>query len=83
MTQYDTIDELQQRKTELNADAEKQKDKIVSLWSELTAPRPAASKGEMIAAIVNNSVAAIDGYLLVRKLIKNYGFIFRWNKKKR
>ena len=82
MTQYNTIDELQQRKTELNAAAEKHKVEVASLWSELTTPRPVSSKGEMIAALVNNSVAVIDGYLLVRKLIGNYGFIFKKKKKK-
>ncbi len=45
-------------------------------------PQKDSSKGEWIANIVSNSVTAIDAFLLIRKLTKNYGFLFGHKKKK-
>jgi hypothetical protein len=36
-----------------------------------------STKGEYIASIIANSITAIDAFLLVRKLMKNYGGLFR------
>ena len=81
-TTYNTLDEIQQRKNELQAGIQQQSEQIGTLWHELTAPQESNSKGEMIASLVTNSITAIDGFLLVRKLIKNYGWLFKKKKKK-
>lgn len=78
---YSTLEEIQQRKGELQAGIQKNTKQINMLWRDLTAPQPAESKGEMIASLVSNSVTAIDGFLLVRKLLKTYGWIFKRKKK--
>jgi hypothetical protein len=36
----------------------------------------------MIASLVTNSITAIDAFILVRKLMRNYGFLFGRKKRK-
>ena len=73
---YTTLEQLQQRKEELRTSLQGESQKIGELWHGLTAPKPDSSKGEMIASLVTNSITAIDAFLLVRKLMKNYRSIF-------
>ncbi|MBQ7513845.1 MAG: hypothetical protein IJS95_05585 [Prevotella sp.] len=79
---YQTLEEIEKRKDELQTTIHAQGEQIGTLWHDLTAPQPSASKGEMIAHIVTNSITAIDGFLLVRKLIRNYGFLFGRRRRK-
>lgn len=79
---YNTLEEIQLRKQELQAGIEEQNEQISTLWRELTTPQESSSKGELIANLVANSVTAIDGFLLVRKLMKTYGSLFKRKKKK-
>ena len=85
MTQpeYNTLDDIQARKSELQAVILEEGDKIATLWHEVVAPKPSASKGELIANLVSNGITAIDGFLLVHKLIRNYGYLFSWTRRKR
>jgi hypothetical protein len=80
-TVFNTLDDIQQRKDALQADIQKDSERIGTLWHGLTAPQKSDSKGELIANLIANSITAIDAFLLVRKLIKNYGFIFGHKKK--
>lgn len=77
---YHSLEEIQQRKEELAADIQKDNDKFGTLWNELITPREATTKGEWVAGLIANSVTAIDAFLLVRKLMKNYGQFFRRKK---
>lgn len=77
----ESLEDLQQRKEELKSEIQEGNDKISLLWHELVAPQKSNSKGELIASLVSNGVTAIDGFLLIRKLIKGYGFLFRRKKK--
>jgi len=79
---YNTLEEIQLRKNELQADIQQQNEQIGKLWHELTTPQESNTKGEMIASLVTNSITAIDGFLLVRKLLKTYGWLFKRKKKK-
>ena len=80
---YNTLEDIQQRKDALQADIRKDNEQIGTLWRELTAPQKSDSKGELIANLVANSITAIDGFLLVRKLMKTYGYIFNRKKKRK
>lgn len=82
-TSYQTLEEIQLRKSKLKADIQGESKKIDELWHELTAPQPAGSTGELIANIVANSITAIDAFLLVRKLTKTYGSILGLFRKKK
>lgn len=81
MLKYASLEEIQTRKDELKNSIQQQSNQITSLWNDLTAPKPASSKGELIASLVSNSITAIDGFLLVRKLMRTYGSIFGRKKK--
>ena len=74
---FQTLDDIIKRKEELAAGIQKESDQISTLWHSLYAPSKSGSKGEMVASIISNSVTAIDAFLLVRKLMKTYGHIFR------
>jgi hypothetical protein len=80
---YTTLEQIQERKNQLSVDIQRESHHIGELWHELAAPKPASSKGELIASLVSNSITAIDAFLLVRKLMKTYGWIFRKNKSKK
>jgi len=79
---YNTLEDLQARKNELKADIQENNEKIAAVWQELVVPKKSNSKGELVANLVSNGITAIDGFLLVHKLIKNYGFLFSWKRKK-
>lgn len=73
---YNTLEEILQRKTELEQILHQRGEQIESLWHDLFTPKEVNSKGEMIASLISNSITAIDAFLLVRKLFKSYGYLF-------
>ena len=79
---YSSLEDIQSRKEELKNDIQEQSGQITTLWRDLTAPQPSSSKGELVASLVANSITAFDGFLLVRKLMKTYGYIFGRKKRK-
>ena len=79
---YSSLDDIQARKEELKNEIHQQSGQISALWHDLTAPQESSSKGEIIASLVSNSITAIDGFLLVRKLVRSYGFIFGRKKRR-
>ena len=79
---YRTLEEIQLRKEKLHSDIQQENDQIGFLWRTLFAPQKASSKGELVANLIANSITAIDGFLLVRKLMKTYGYIFSRKKKR-
>lgn len=78
---YKTLEDIQQRKQLLRADIQKNGEQLGSLWHKLTAPQKSDTKGELVTNLISNSITAIDAFLLVRKLMKGYGYLF--GKKKR
>lgn len=83
---YNTLDEIRQRKEELIGAIEQEGEQIGTLWNQLFVKREDTSKGEYIAALVANSITAVDAFLLVRKMLKRYGgiaqlFTFKSKKK--
>jgi hypothetical protein len=74
---FHTLEDIQKRKEELAAGIQKESDQISTLWHTLFIPPKNATKGEIVANVVSKSVTAIDAFLLVRKLMKTYGHIFR------
>ena len=80
---YNTLEDIQLRKDELQADIQQHTERIGDLWHELTTPQAASTKGELITNLVSNSVTANDGFLLVRKLLKTYGSLSKLLGRKR
>ena len=79
---YSSLEEIQARKDELKNEIHQDTVHITNLWHDLTTPQESSSKGELITHLVSNSITAIDGFLLVRKLIRSYGFLFGRKKRK-
>lgn len=73
---YDNLDDILARKTELRDRLREKREALGSLWSTLSTPKKANTKGEMIATIISNSITAFDAFMLVRKLMTQYGSLF-------
>ncbi len=83
---YNTLEEIRLRKDQLSEAIETDNEKIGTLWNSIFTKREDSTKGEYIASMVTNTITAVDAFLLVRKLIKNYSGIlslFSRNKKKK
>jgi hypothetical protein len=52
------------------------------LWNQTFVKREGSTKGEYISGLIANSITAIDAFLLIRKLMKNYGSLFGKTSKK-
>ncbi|MGN0221998.1 MAG: hypothetical protein ACI4BA_07760 [Prevotella sp.] len=70
---YNTTEDLALRKRQLAKEIEAKKEEVAILWHSLATPEKATTKGEHIANLISNSITAIDAFLLVRKLMKHYG----------
>lgn len=82
---YNTLDEIRLRKEQLGDAIQRDSEQIASKWVQLFATKEDSTKGQYIATLVANSVTAIDAFLMVRKLMKNYGglvSIFQGKKKR-
>ena len=79
---YNSLEEIESRKAQLKDDIQQKSDQIGNVWRDLTTPQPTNTKGEMIASLVTKSITAIDAFLLMRKLMRNYGFLFGRKKRK-
>lgn len=77
-TTYNTLEEIQLRRNQLSEDIEREGEQIAVLWGDLFKRSEDSTRGEQIATLITNSITAIDAFLLVRKLIKNYSDVFRF-----
>lgn len=73
---YHTLEDIQFRRNQLSEAIEEESELIADMWSNLFQKNEDISKGEYIATIINNSIKAIDAFLLVRKLMRNYSSVF-------
>ena len=73
--QYKTLEEIELRKEELRVQLSDNSDKVGELWHSLFIPQKTESKGELIANLISNSITAIDAFIMVRKLMKTYGWL--------
>jgi len=83
---YNTLEEIQLRKDQLRESIDHEREKIATLWDSVFTKREDATKGEYIASIISHSVMAIDAFMLVRKLMKNYSNVLsflNWGAKKK
>lgn len=80
---YHTLDEIRLRKEELQEKLQRDNQEFTSLWNRLFLNQGKNSKGDYIAEFISNGVVAFDTFMLVRKLLKTYGFIFGKSKKRK
>ena len=79
---YHTLEEIRLRKEELASQIQQDNTKFSALWNQTFVKREGSSKGEYISGLIANSITAIDAFLLIRKLMKNYGSLFGKTSKK-
>ena len=79
---YHTLEEIRLRKEELANAIQQDSTKFSSLWNQTFIKREGNSKGEYISGLIANSITAIDAFLLIRKLMKGYGYLFGKSGKK-
>ena len=78
-----TLDEIRERKDALLDEIQQDQDKMATLWSQTFRKQEETSKGDYIASLVSNGFMAFDAFLLIRKLMKGYGYLFGKGKRKR
>ena len=81
--EFCTLEEIRERKDALLDEIQKDRDKVTSLWNQTFLKRDETSKGDYIASLVSNGFMALDAFLLVRKLMKGYGYLFGKSRRKK
>lgn len=79
---YHTLEEIRLRKEELATEIQQDNVKFSDLWNQIFIKRENSTKGEYVSSLITNGITAIDTFLLVRKLMKNYRNIFGHSTKK-
>ena len=74
--EFRTLEEIRIRKDELISQIQEDNTKFTGLWNQTFIKRDGNTKGDYISGLIANSVTAIDIFLVVRKLMKNYKSIF-------
>ena len=78
-----TLDEIRERKDALLDEIQTDSEKVTALWNDTFVKRDETSKGDYIASLVSNGFMALDAFLLVRKLMKGYGYLFGKSRRKK
>jgi len=81
--EYRTLDEIRERKDELLEELEQDNTKMTTMWNQIFMKRENNTKSDYIASIVSNGIVAFDTFMLIRKLMKGYGFLFGKKKKQK
>ena len=81
--EYRTLDEIRERKDELLDELRQDNTKMSTMWDQVFLKRENNTKTDYIASIVSNGIVAFDTFMLIRKLMKGYGFLFGKKKNKR
>jgi hypothetical protein len=80
---YRTLNDIRQRKDELLEQIQEDNAKFTTLWNQVFIKKEGNSKGDYIAGLVSNGFVAVDTFLLIRKLLKGYGYLFGKKKKRK
>jgi hypothetical protein len=73
---FRTLEEIRERKEQLLSELQQDNTKFSTLWNQTFVKREGSTKGEFVSSFISNSITAIDVFLVVRKLMKNYGSLF-------
>ncbi len=81
--EYRSLEEIRQRKDELLNELQKDNTQFSTLWDQVFLKRENNTKSDYIAGLISNGIVAFDTFILIRKLMKSYGFLFGKKKKKK
>jgi len=80
---YQSLDEIRQRKDEVLKELQKDSTQVSTLWNEIFLKKDETSKADYIASLVSNGIMAFDAFMLIRKLMNGYKFFSGKRKKKK
>ncbi len=83
---YRTLDDIRLRKQELRRQLDNRGEHINQLWSQVYTKREETTRGQFISNVISNSALAIDAFLMIRKLRRDYksvASLFKRSKKRR
>jgi hypothetical protein len=80
---YRTLLEIRKRKDQLLDELQKDNEQFSTLWSQIFIKQKDSSRGEYLSSMVTHSITAVDTFLMIRKLLKNYHDLFGKKKRKR
>jgi hypothetical protein len=83
LREYRTLDEIRERKDELLDELKQDNTKMSTMWNQVFLKRENNTKSDYIASIISNGIVAFDTIMLIRKLMKGYGFLFGKKKQKK
>lgn len=83
LREYRTLDEIRERKDELLEELNQDNTKMSTMWNQVFLKREDNTKSDYIASIISNGIVAFDTFMLIRKLMKGYGFLFGKKKKQK
>ena len=81
--EYRSLEEIRQRKDELLNELQKDNTQFSTLWDQVFLKRENNTKSDYIAGLISNGIVAFDTFMLIRKLMKSYGFLYGKKKKKK
>ena len=81
--EYRSLEEIRQRKDELLNQLQQDNTQFSTLWNQVFLKRENNTKSDYIAGLVSNGIVAFDTFMLIRKLMKSYGFLVGKKKKKK
>ena len=81
--EYRTLEEIRQRKDELLEQLQQDNTRFSTLWNQVFLKREENTKAEDLTGLVSNGIVAVDTILMIRKLLKTYGFLFGFRSKKK
>ncbi len=70
---YNSLEEIQMRKEQLDEVIELENKEIKRLWGQLTENNEDLSRGQQIGKYIEYGIMAFDGVMTLRKLQRNYG----------
>lgn len=76
------LEDIQLKKEELKTSIDQCGEKVYGLWRELTTVKPTNDKGEMVSGIISKGIMAFDMALVITKLYRRYGTLFKRKKKR-
>lgn len=80
---YRSLDEIQQRKDQVLDELRQDNAQISTLWNQIFVKREDSTKADYITSLVSNGIIAFDTFMLIRKLMKSYRFLFGGSRKRK
>ena len=76
------LEDIQLKKQELQTSISQSGEKVSALWRDLTTVKPTNDMGEWVSGFISKGIMAFDVALVITKLYRRYGTLFKRKKKR-